>query len=165
MTADALAADPELGSYPLRCDRCGRILECTPADVRVYAAIGPPDCCGEPMVFPAVPAIAAVSPRPGRRRPARPGVVCQLRRRADGPASVLAVGLVDVSAHGLGVRLEALLPPGDPVEVTLSRPVMARPVVVLGQVRWCQPDAEGHHLAGVHLDRPLTPAEMDGLAR
>jgi hypothetical protein len=165
MTADALAADPELGSYPLRCDRCGRILECTPADVRVYAALGPPACCGEPMAFPAVPAIAAVSARPGRRRQARPGVNCQLRRRAAGPAPLLAVGLVDVSAHGLGVRLEAQLMPAESVEVTLSRPGMTRPVVVPGQIRWCQTDAGGHYLAGVRLDRPLTSAEMDGLAR
>jgi hypothetical protein len=165
MTADALAADPELGSYPLRCDQCGRILECTPADVRVFSAIGPPACCGEAMAFPAVPAIAAVSARPGRRRPARPGVVCQLRRRAQGPGPDLAHGLVDVSAHGLGVRLEAQLVPGDPVEVALSRPGMARPLVVPGQVRWCRPDAGGRYLAGVRLDRPLTAAEMDGLAR
>src|SRR5207248_5393843 len=122
MTADALAADPELGSYPLRCDLCGRAIECTPADVQVFAALGPPACCGQPMVFPAVPAIPLVSDRPGRRRAARPGATVQVRRRAAGPSDDLANGLVDVSANGLGVRLEAQVAVGERVEMTLWAP-------------------------------------------
>ena len=52
MTADTLALDTEFTPHRLRCDRCGRTIDCTPADFRVYVAIGPPRCCGRPMAFP-----------------------------------------------------------------------------------------------------------------
>ena len=165
MTADTLARDPELGSYPLLCDRCGRTLECSPADVRVYTAIGPPACCGRPMQFPDVPVAPAPPPRPGRRRPARSGAGIGLRRRAPGPAPDLADGLVDLSADGLGIRLDAPMIPGEAVEVTLRAPGAVRTLVRAGEVRWCRPAAGGRYLAGVRLGRPLTPAEVDGLAR
>ena len=165
MTADALAADPELGSYPLRCDQCGRTIECTADDVRVFTADGPPPCCGQPMAFPAVPAVPAMTARPGRRRQARPGVTIQLLRQTTGPTTDLADALVDVSAHGLGVRLTVEVAEGDQVEATLRTPGSARPLVVTGEVRWCNPVADDRYLAGIYLDRLLTVIELDSLGR
>jgi hypothetical protein len=165
MTADALAADPELGSYPLRCDQCGRTIECTADDLRVFATDGPPPCCGQPMASPTIPAAPALTARPGRRRPARPGVMIQLRRRAAGSIPDLFGALADVSANGLGVRLESPADEGDRIEATMRAPSAARPVVVTGEVRWCRPVAGHRYLAGIYLDRPLTAAELDGLGR
>jgi hypothetical protein len=165
MTADTLARDPELGSYPILCDLCGRSLECSPADIRVFMAIGPPLCCGRPMQSPDVPLAPVPPPRPGRRRPARPGAGVGVRRRGPGPALELAEGLVDVSSDGVGVRLDVSMIPGEAVEITLQRPGATRPLVLPGEVRWCRPAAGGRYLAGLRLSRPLTPSELDGLAR
>src|SRR5262245_57816707 len=163
MTADALARDPELGSYPLRCDMCGRAVECTPADVYAYASLGPPACCGHPMLFPAVPPIPAFSARPGRRRQGRPGATVHLRRAGGSPEPVDA--LVDVSANGLGVRLVAVIAHAEQVEVTLRAPGGTRTLVLPGEVRWCRPVADGRFQAGIYLLRSLTATELDGLGR
>jgi hypothetical protein len=55
--------------------------------------------------------------------------------------------------------------PGEAVEVTLQRPGASRPLVLAGEVRWCRAAAGGRYLAGLRLGRPLTPAEVDSLAR
>jgi hypothetical protein len=166
MTADALARDVEVVAQPLRCDRCGRTVECTPADIRVFAAIGPPCCCGVAMAFPAAPFAQAVAPaQSGRRRPARSGAGVEVRRAGQARGPNLADGLVDLSADGLGVRLEVQMVPGEGVEVVLQPPGAARPIAKAGQVRWCRPAAGGYYLAGISLARPLTALEVNGLTR
>jgi hypothetical protein len=72
---------------------------------------------------------------------------------------------VDVSADGLGVRLDAPILPGEGVEVSLFRPGAARALVYPGEIRWCRPAAGGRYLAGVRLIRPLTQFEVDALVR
>ena len=143
----------------MRCDRCGRAVACTPADFRVYAAIGPPPCCGRPMT------LADNAERPGRRRPARPGARAEVRRGVAGLGPDLCDRLVDVSEDGIGVRLTAQAFVGEDVEIGLQRPDSGKVVVVRGCVRWCRAAAGGYYQAGVRFARPLTAAEVSELAR
>jgi hypothetical protein len=149
----------------LRCDRCGWVRDCTPADLRVYAAIGPPACCGRPLTLPALTPIPAAEPRAERRRSARPGAAVEVRRAGDRGAPDLAAGLVDLARDGLGARVEAPIPPGEPVEVVVRAPGAARAVPRAGEVRWCRPLGGGLYLVGIRLARPLATADVDALVR
>ena len=143
----------------MRCEKCGRTIDCSLTDFRVYAAIGPPPCCGKPMT------LAHETDRPGRRRPARPGSRIEVRRGAAGLGPDLADTLVDVCEDGIGVRLTAQLFAGEDVEVGLRRPDSGKVLVVRGRIRWCRPTSGGHYQAGVKFVRPLTAAEVSELAR
>ena len=117
------------------------------------------------MAFPAAPAIPTPPSPSGRRRPVRPGVGVEVHRAGQRGGPDLADGLVDLSADGLGVRLEVQMVPGEAVDVILWPPGAASGIRRPGQVRWCRPSAGGRYLAGVRLAPPLTPAEVDALAR
>ena len=159
MPSDTISLDPTVATRPMRCDKCGRTVDCTPTDFRVYAAIGPPPCCGRPMT------LVLNADRPGRRRPARPGVRVEVRRGSAGLGPDLADGLVDVSEDGIGVRLTVQAFAGDEMEVGLRRPGGGRTITVHGLVRWCRPAAGGYYQAGIRFARPLTTAEVSELAR
>jgi hypothetical protein len=164
MTADTLALETEYIPRYVGCDRCGRTRACTPADARVFTVIGPPRCCGRVMALD-VPTAPAPPVPAGRRRPARPGAGVEVRRSGQARGPDLADGLVDLSADGLGVRLEVQMVSGEVVDLILRPPGVAHAVHRSGQVRWCRPAAGGRYLAGISLARPLNQAEVDGLTR
>lgn len=140
----------------LTCPTCARVIGCTPADRRVYAAIGAPRCCGRVLALP--PVEPRPVGRPGSRRPPRAGVRADVRR--PGLDEDLAVGLVDVSADGGCVRVTAPFLPGDELEVALVRAdgrVVAR---VPAEVRWCRPIGGGLFAAGLAFRRPLGLTEL-----
>ena len=143
----------------MRCDKCGRTIDCTPTDFRVYSAIGPPPCCGKPMT------LTHETDRPGRRRPARSGSRVEVRRGAAGLGPDLADALVDVCEDGIGVRLTAQVFSGEELALGLRRPGSGRGVIVRGTVRWCRPASGGYYQAGIKFARPLTAAEVGELAR
>src|SRR5262245_16453390 len=157
--------DPEVVPRLIRRGQCGRTVNCTPADIRVFTAIGAPACCGLPMNLP-VSLPARVTPPPSaRRRPARAGIGIEVRRFGQARGPELADALVDLSADGLGIRLEVQMVLGDRVDITLRPPGAARPISRVGQVRWCRPDAGGRYLAGISLVHPLSPVELQALIR
>lgn len=152
----------------LRCGGCGWAVECVAADEPRFLKAG---CivCRAP-VRPEPPAEPPAPPprrnhRLCRRRPPRSGVRVECRRGALGLGPNLAAGLLDVSEGGAGVRLTAPAGIGEEVEVVLARPGGGRPVRGLGDVRWCQPAADGTYRAGVRLRRRLTHADLLDLCR
>lgn len=76
----------------------------------------------------------------------------------------LAVSLHDLSESGLRLVLAMPLPPGQEVEVGLTGPGQGRPVVVLGEIVWCQPRDAASHWVGIKLRKRLSYAELQDLA-
>jgi PilZ domain len=106
---------------------------------------------------------------PERRRfkrwPAHPKARVGVRRGHPGAGPDLGARLVNVSEDGVGVWVEALLIPGEAVEITLRRPRAARLLVIAGTTAWCRPAAGGLYQAGVRLTRSLTADEVVALAQ
>ena len=131
-----------------------------PADLRVYAAIGPPACCGRLLALPSPP-VAGVSParrrradrlaRGDRRGPTvgRPGRAGPTRR---------AGGRVGRRARGAVPSVNATRGNGG------SGPPRARLNNRPGEVRWCRPAGGGLYLAGIRRARPVARAEVYALA-
>jgi hypothetical protein len=95
---------------------------------------------------------------PRRRVSRRVDVI--VRRGTLGLNPDLAIGLVDISEDGLGVRLRGPVEPGDEVEIILSLPVMSKSWKLLGDVCWCNPGPYGTFVADVHLRRRLTHLDL-----
>jgi hypothetical protein len=163
VTADTPLPDT-LALLHLSCPNCGRSIACTPADVRVYASIGPPRCCGRPLDLP-TGAPARLGAGRARRRPVRNGAAAEVRRAGLPPGPDLCVGLVGVSADCIGVRLDAPVFPGEAVRVSLWRPGAARPVVSRGVAAWCRSGVGGTYSAEIRLATPLTEADVAALTR
>jgi hypothetical protein len=103
--------------------------------------------------------------RLGRRWVARAGARAEVRRASPGREPDLGVGLVDVSADGVCVRLTAPMETGEGVLIGL-RPKGGRRLLRLrAEIRWCRPVGGGLYLAGLRLARPLTAAEVAHLVR
>ena len=77
----------------------------------------------------------------------------------------VAVGLVDVSEDGLGVRLKVAVTPGEETEIILTSPGTRKAYKLLGEVRWCRDAGDGTFLAGVRLRRRLAYVDLSDLAR
>jgi hypothetical protein len=143
-----------------RCARCGRGIDCSPTDLRVYTAVGPPKCCGQPMTLPAAQRPAG---RTGDHRPPRPGVWVDVRRLDAERGDDLGRGLTTIGPDGAGVRLSAAVAAGDELAVVLVRPD-GRPVAPVRAVaQWCRPLGGGLFTAGLGFDRRLGLAELAGL--
>lgn len=144
----------------VRCARCGRGIDSSPADLRVSAAVGPPRCCGQSMTLPAG---AQPAGRPAGHRPPRPGVRADVRRVAADPGDDLGRGLTGLGPDGAGVRLSAAVTAGDELAVVLVR-ADGRPVAPVGAVaQWCRPLGGGLFTAGLGFDRRLGLAELADL--
>lgn len=143
-----------------RCTRCGRGIDCSPTDLRVYTAVGPPKCCGQPM---SLAAVQRSDGRPGGHRAPRPGVRVEVRRLHVDPGDDLGRGLTTLGADGAGVRLSATVAAGDELAVVLIRSD-GRPVApVRAAVQWCRPLGGGLFTAGLGFDRRLGLAELADL--
>jgi hypothetical protein len=136
-------------------------MDCTPADLRVYAAIGAPRCCGQPMALP------LTEPRPtgrtGDRRPARVNSRADVRRVGSAVGDDLGAGLTDVSADGAGVRLTDAVVVGEELAVALVLPGGRVAARATGRVQWCRPIGNGMFAAGLGFDRPLGLTELASL--
>jgi hypothetical protein len=147
----------------LRCPTCGRVADCTPADLRVYAAIGAPRCCGKPMALP------TPDPRPAAReaarRPVRAGVRVDVRRVGPEASADLGAGVGDVSPDGCSVRITAPALVGAELDVTLIRADGRIAARVRAEVRWCRPIGGGLFAVGVGFRHALTLTEMSEVVR
>jgi hypothetical protein len=90
------------------------------------------------------------------RRPVTRRVGASCRRGTSGLGQDIGIDLADASEDGLGVRTRSPLAFGEEVTVELSRPGVSRPMVLVGDVRWCEASADGTFLAGVRLRRRLS---------
>lgn len=88
-----------------------------------------------------------------------------MRRAGLPPGPDLCVGLVDVSADCIGVRLDAPVFPGEAVQVSLWRPGAARPVVSRGAAAWCRSGVGGTYSAEIRLASPLSEVDFAALIR
>jgi hypothetical protein len=77
----------------------------------------------------------------------------------------VALGLVDVSAGGVGVRVRADLEAGDEVVVDLSRIGTASLIRRTAHVRWCMAAGDGTFQTGLQFHRPLGTSELAALIR
>lgn len=77
----------------------------------------------------------------------------------------LALGLLDVSEDGLGVRLKVAVAAGDEAEIVLTAPGTRKAFKLLGEVRWCHDAADGTFHVGIRLRRRLPYAELSDLAQ
>jgi hypothetical protein len=147
----------------VRCPTCGRVADCTPTDLRVYAAIGAPRCCGKPMALP------TPGPRPsGReaaRRPVRAGVRADVRRPGAEADADLGAALADVSADGASVRLTGPALIGDELDIAPVRADGRIAARVRAEVRWCRPIGGGLFAAGVGFRRRITLTELAEVVR
>jgi hypothetical protein len=100
-----------------------------------------------------------------RRRPTRGGARVEVRRGDLGLGPDLAVGLMDVSEDGVGLRTKVEVQVDDRVTVGLGRPGGGKLLVGQGVVRWCRPEPDGRFRVGLALRRRLTHADLMDLAR
>jgi hypothetical protein len=98
--------------------------------------------------------------RLGPRRPVTRRADVSLRTGPLGLGPNLAIGLVDVSEEGMGVKLNGPVKPGEEVEVVVSFPVASKTFKLHGVVCWCNPGPGETFVAGIRLRRRLTHAEL-----
>jgi PilZ domain len=103
--------------------------------------------------------------RLARRRAITRKIGIEFRKGALGLGHDLAIGLLDVSEDGLGVRLKVGMTPGDEAEIILTSPGTRKAYKVLCEVRWCRDAGDGTFLCGVRLRRRLAYVELSDLAR
>src|SRR3954470_23742774 len=141
----------------VQCGTCGRGEDCSRADVVRFSLTGWPRCCGEVMFLltsddPSTPALKPTPPPVDERRTVRLAMPRWFRasvRAADGPE--LAVGVVDVSAGGLGVRLSAELLSAAGGGGEPPRPGGGEPIRRTAEVRWCLAAGDGTFQAGLQF--------------
>lgn len=103
--------------------------------------------------------------RLSRRRPAKINAQVTCRKGPLGLGPNLALGLLDLSDEGVRLLLKAELPPRTEAEITLLGPGLSRALVSVADVVWCLPTAAGTFVAGLHLRRRLSYADLAHLCR
>jgi len=159
-----IANAPVSDSPTIHCETCGRVVDCSPVDLRVYSSIGTPKCCGVPMSL-----LVAESPterqsiRQGRRR-ARNGIGITIHR-ADLKGGIdLGVGLENLGVDGACVRLTTQVFVDDVLDLDFFLP-NGNSVKVRSDVRWCRPQGGARFVAGVEFQCRLTQIELANLSR
>jgi hypothetical protein len=159
LSAAALAPpDPKL-----RCNKCHRVVDCTPVDLRVYAAIGPPQCCGAVMALPPTNPTPAIPT--GQRRSVRAGTRIDVLRMGTDATTDPGAGLVNLGADGAGVRLSAPAVLGESLDIQITLADGTTTGMIQAEVRWCRPLGGGLFTAGIEFTRRLTLNELAGLVR
>jgi hypothetical protein len=96
-----------------------------------------------------------------RRRTLKKGVALTLRKGAMGLGPNLATGGVEVSDDGIQLRVKTELKRGDEVELGLTGIGRSKPMIMMADVRWCQPQEEDEgFLVGVKFRRRLSYADL-----
>jgi hypothetical protein len=75
-----------------------------------------------------------------RPRPLKHGVVLTVRKGTLGLGPDLAVAGQEISEDGLRARVRAALKEGEEIEIGLTGVGRGKPTLLIGDVRWCQPD-------------------------
>jgi hypothetical protein len=102
--------------------------------------------------------------RRATRRPAPPGARAVVHLGTAGPSTDVALGLVDVSEDGAGLRLRTPVRPGESAHLALWSPDRSEPIRRWAAVVWCRPAPGGSFRAGVTFRRPLSPDDLQLLA-
>jgi hypothetical protein len=111
------------------------------------------------------PEPTAARPSIGERRrtprlAAPPGTSAAVHLGAPGAGTDVALGLVDISENGAGVRLRTPVRPGEGAFVALWPPGQANSIRRHGSVIWCRPSIGGTFRAGVQFSRGLTADDL-----
>jgi PilZ domain len=93
------------------------------------------------------------------RRPAPPAVRATVRLGAPDEAPDVALGLVDFSEDGAGLRLWTAVRPGEDTYLDLCPPGVG-PIRRRAAVVWCQPVGTGSFRAGVRFREQLTTEDL-----
>jgi hypothetical protein len=144
-------------SHRIHCEACGRVIDCTDVDLRVYEAIGAPKCCGKPMNL---PSDGSNEHRIIERRPVRRSIRADVRRVTSIPGPNLATGIADASADGAGIRLAVEVTPGEELYLCLFRADLSSLAAVRGRVGWCRPIGGGKFAVGLRFVRSLKGNEL-----
>jgi PilZ domain len=111
-------------------------------------------------------------PKPGRDRrrvprlPVPPGVRATVHLEAPDEGTDVALGLIDVSEDGAGLRLRTPVRPGEETYLALYPPGGVDLVLVRRRaaVVWCRPESGSSFRAGVRFTSRLTPDDLHVLA-
>lgn len=107
------------------------------------------------------PASSAADRRMTRRRNLKQSVEITVRKGTMGLGPNIATGGIELSADGVQLEVNQPLKKGDEIEVGLTGVGRSRPMVLVADVRWCQPDAEGKSFViGASFRRRLTHNEL-----
>jgi hypothetical protein len=88
--------------------------------------------------------------------------VCRRGKLGLGPN--IAVSLLDVSETGIRLIVKTPLEPESDVEVGLQPIGAHKPTVVIAQVMWCIPLADGNHCLGARFEKLLPYAFLQEIA-
>jgi len=75
-----------------------------------------------------------------RPRPVKHGVALTIRKGTLGLGADLALAGQEISEDGLRARIKSELKEGDEIEIGLTGVGRSKPLVLIGDVRWCQKD-------------------------
>jgi hypothetical protein len=97
-----------------------------------------------------------------RRRPLKRGVALTIRKGTTGLGPNISVGGVELSNDGIQVRVKSELKRGEEIEVGLTGIGRGKPIILVGEVRWCRPDNEDDKVfvIGARFRKRLTHADM-----
>lgn len=87
--------------------------------------------------------------RIAQRRPVTRQVEFAVTKGRLGVGANIGCELVDISEDGLGLRLKESVPVGRELTIELLLPGAYKPLRLVAEVRWCQPDGNGTFRAGV----------------
>jgi hypothetical protein len=112
------------------------------------------------------------APKSGRERrrvprlAAPPGVRAAVHLEAPDEGTDVALGLIDVSEDGAGLRLRTPVRPGEETYLALYPPGGVDLVLVRRRaaVVWCRPESGNSFRAGVRFTSRLTPDDLRVLA-
>src|SRR5262249_12839978 len=107
---------------------------------------------------------ATANRRSSRRQPAKGSTRILCQKGALGLGPNLALSVLDISETGIRFLARQELPKGQAVTVTLQAVGRARPLQQAGAVVWCVPAADGRFCTGVHFEKPIPYADIQGLA-
>jgi hypothetical protein len=88
-----------------------------------------------------------------RRKAAKRRVSVTCRKGLDGLGADLCIRLVDVSDEGAKIQIKEWINQNSDVEVTFDVDSLNKPLVVTGQVAWCQPVENGFTIGVKFHDR------------
>jgi hypothetical protein len=106
----------------------------------------------------------AANRRRMRRQPSKGVIKVRCQKGTWGLGANVARKLLDVSTDGARLVVAEPLEDGREVTLSLEGPWHARPLVLVGRIRWCAELADGNWCVGVHFDKTLAYREVQDLA-
>jgi len=107
------------------------------------------------------PASSGAERRIVRRRNLKHSVGISVRKGTMGLGRDVAAAGVELSADGVQLEVTVEFKKGDEIEIGLTGVGRSRPMTLVADVRWCEPDPTGaNYFIGASFRRRLTHAEM-----